>query len=171
MQQPCVHTCALTFCRYTWNSEKEDLSLKCYPLFGNFIVVNKDYLWRLLFLELFFFFFFFFLCGDRLSEWDLAEEQRGKLLLDPCILLSFHCFFFPQEPDLIKYKSHCRTISFWELTFSFSSSFQSFSFSSSLWAEGRDPHRRRGCKQKGHLCLHSGNVIWNVSQLGENHSL
>lgn len=42
----------------------------------------------------------------------------------------------------------CRVISFWELTFSFSSSVQTFSSSSSPWAEGRVPHQRRGCKRR-----------------------
>jgi len=38
------------------------------------MVIDENYLCRLLFLELFFFFFFFFLSGDRLWEGDLKQE-------------------------------------------------------------------------------------------------
>lgn len=64
--------------------------------FANIVVVNKNYLCRLLFLELFFFFFFFFLSGDRLWEKDLAGENiemnSSENNIHSCLLL--HFFFF-----------------------------------------------------------------------------
>ncbi len=61
----------------------------------------------------------------------------------------------------------CRVLSFWELTFSFSSSVRTFSFSSFPWAEGRVPHQRRGCKRRQgrgdtYFSIHASGGIWNV---------
>lgn len=71
-----------------------------------------------------------------------------------------------------QYTSTAESSHFGGLTFSFSSSVQTFFSSSSPWAGGRALHQRRGCKQRqsrgGHLCVHSSDGKWNVkSQLEE----
>lgn len=64
---------------------------------------------------------------------------------------------------------HCRVITIWELTFSFSSSDRISSSSSSPWAEGRAAHQRRGCERRQSTgdtfiwILVRGYEMWNFS--------
>lgn len=64
--------------------------------FANIVIVSKNYLCRLLFLEFFFFFFFFFLSGDRLWEGDLAEQinmNSSEYYAFSCLPLNIFIYF------------------------------------------------------------------------------
>lgn len=138
------------------------------------VVVSKNYLCRLLFLELFFFFFFFFLSGDRLWEGDLAGEQinmnSSEDHLFSCLPLSLFISgnMTKGVQQYISLQSHL-ILGTDLFLFLFRSDFLFFFFP---LGRGETSSSKEGLQaeteQRGHRSVHSIDGMWNVkSQLEE----